>query len=363
MNIRIIEDVIEVFHQYGDTIRFDYERFEEALNDQAPDLLDECYLVVLGMKIGIFDAMIFDENIDFRGYVDYLVEAVELSERDAVFMVSIFDILVKEVGYYFEIPNMDELLKESYQRNDFDHLMVIAKTYFMGFGVLQDYEKAFQIYSYLFSQGDERGAYYLGYMYEHGYGIEKDIEKAIMYYQSHQDDLTDFRLGVFYMLGQYVEKDEEKALEYLTLSHEAESYLYQGMLLEKRREYADAFQAYYQGAKLFQRECMYKAALFLKLGFGVDLDLNEAYRYFEYGYFLLHGESAYELSMMYFDGLVVDKDVQKALTYLHQAASLYSQEACLALAQFYDLGRYVQKNHQKAIQYYQKANEIQDAKG
>lgn len=28
------------------------------------------------------------------------------------------------------------------------------------------------------AHGDDRGAYYLGYMYEHGYGVETDIEKC-----------------------------------------------------------------------------------------------------------------------------------------------------------------------------------------
>lgn len=54
MDIRIIKVIIDVFNHYGDTIRFDYERFEEALNDEANDLLDECYLIVLGIENGSF---------------------------------------------------------------------------------------------------------------------------------------------------------------------------------------------------------------------------------------------------------------------------------------------------------------------
>ncbi len=358
MDIRIIKVIIDVFNHYGDTIRFDYERFEEALNDEANDLLDECYLIVLGMKMSLFDAMIFDEDIDLRGYVSYLVDQANLSEDEALFMVAVFNTLIQEVGYYFEIPDIDVLLQDAYQRNDFEHLSIIARTYFLGFGVAQDYEKAFEIYSYLYGHGDDRGAYYLGYMYEHGYGVETDIEKALLYYESRQDDLTSFRLGIFYMFGQYVPQDYEKAYDYLSLSHYEEAYLYKGILLEMQREHAQAFLAYHEGAKLFQVECLYKAGLCLKLGLGVEINLKQASCYFQYAYYLLHGESAYELSMMYFDGLAVLKDEKKALKYLHQSASLYCQDACLALGQFYQLGRYVKRNDRKAKYYYQEAESI-----
>ncbi|MFR6098748.1 tetratricopeptide repeat protein [Longibaculum muris] len=360
MDIRIIQSVLDVFEHYGDTIRFDFDRFEEAMNDEAPDLLDECYLVVLGMKLGVFDAMVFDEDVDLRGYVDYLVNACELNEKEALFLVSVFEVLVDEVGYYFEIPNMDELLQDAYQRNDFEHLFVIGKTYFLGFGVTQDYEKAFEIYSYLYGHGDDRGAYYLGYMYEHGYGIEMDIEKALMYYENTSDDLTCLRLGLFYMLGKYVHKDLDKALSYFESSHEKEAYLYQGLLLEAKREHAQAFEAYLRGARLFQKDCLYKVGICLKLGLGVDVNMQEAHRYFEYAYDLLHEDGAYELAMMYFDGLTVKKDEKKAIHYLIQAAALNSLDANLALARFYELGRYVERNHRQSLYYYQKAQQINE---
>lgn len=358
MDIRIIENVLDVFDHYGDMIRFDYDRFEEALNDEAMDLPDECYLIVLGMKMGIFDAMIFDEDIDLSGYVSYLKEHAQLSEDEAYFMVAVFYTLIQETGYYFEIPEIETLIHDAYKRNDFDHLSIIAKTYFLGFGVSQDYEKAFEIYSYLYGLGDDRGAYYLGYMYEHGYGVERDVEKALMYYECHRDDLTCFHLGVFYMLGQYVDKDLRRSYQYLNDSHYDEAYFYKGLLLESQREYAQAFEAYYEGAKIFQVECMYKAGLCLKLGIGVEMDIQRAFELLRYAYYSLHGESAYELSMMYFDGLTVEKSEKKALNYLHQAARLHSYDACILLSQFYQSGRYMKRDYQKSSYYYQRAKAI-----
>ena len=360
MDVGIIQIVFDVFDQYGDIIRFDIERFEEALNDEAPNLMNECYLVVLGVKTGLFDAMIFDKEIDLKGYVDYVMDVLSLGEDEALFMVSILKTIVHEMGYYFAIPDMDQLLNQAYQRQDFHQLDVIAKTYFQGFGVQQDYEKSFEIYNFLYSQGDDRGAYYLGYMYEHGYGVEKNIEKAFMYYRSREDDLCYYQLGRFYMLGRYVSCDYEKAYEYLKSSHYAEAYFYRGLLLEQQRDYAGAFESYFEGAQLFQAECIYQLAMYLKRGLGVDRDMQEAYHYFKYAYYLLHGESAYQLALINFDGLVCKKDEQLALHYLHQATLLYSQEACLTLARFYEFGYYVEKNIQKSIMYYQKANDIHE---
>lgn len=359
MDIRIIQVVLDIFDHYGEMIRFEHERFENALNDEAPDLMDECYLVALGFKIGVFDAMIFDEDLDERGYVDYLQEAIKLSEKEALFLVAVLKTILDEIGYYFEIAHIEDLYQQSFQRQDFDQLLIIAKTYFKGFGVAQDYEKAFQIYSYLYSQGIERGAYYLGYMYEYGYGVEKDIEKAILYYQSYEDDYTCLRLGYFYMLGLYLLRDDDKAYEYLSKSHLKEAYFYKGMLCEMHKDYAGAVEAYYHGAKLFHSASLYKLATCLRMGVGVDLNIKEAFQYYEYDYFLLNGESAYQLSTFYFDGIVVDKDEKKAMRYLNQAAMLKSYEACLTLAQFYEFGYHVKKNHREALAYYQKASQIQ----
>ena len=225
-----------------------------------------------------------------------------------------------------------------------------------------NYEKAFEIFSYLHDNGILESCYYLGYMYEHGDGVEQDIAKALAYYREQCDSQSSLRLGLFYMYGQYVEQDSNQAMHYFLNSHEKESYLYQGILLERQKDYSSAFQAYLKGAKCFQKDCLYKTGLLLKLGLGVELNMEDAIHYLTYGYYLLHEECAYELAMLYFDGVALKKDVKKALQYLHQAARLNSYEACLLLSQFYELGRYVKKHHGYALSYYQQAQMIKEGK-
>lgn len=359
MDISIIQSVLNVFTQYGENIRLDIEKFENALNDEAPQLLDECYLIVQGIKLDLLDAMIFDEDLDNKSYVDFLTNEKQFSEEEALFMVGVFKAIVNQMGYYFEIPQLEDYLKNAYQKDDYRQLFLFAHAYFDGFGVSQDYSKAFEIYQYLYQQGILQSAYYLGYMYEYGYGVEQDISKALDYFYQSQDSQTYYHLGKMYMFGQHVDRDEEKAFECFDKSHDPLAYYYQGLLCEERRDWALAFEKYYEGAKLFQVECLYKVAMFLRRGLGVDLNLIEAKKYFQYAYYLLHGNSAYELSMMYFDGISVEKDEKKAMRYLTQAASLNSIPANQTLAHFYELGMHVKKNYTKAIEYMQRAQELE----
>ncbi len=359
LDIDIVKAVMNVFDEYGDSIRYDYDRFEEALNDEAPQLMDECYLVVLGMKAGIFDVMIFEENIDISGYKEYIMKRLSLSEEEAIFMIAIFQQLIKEIGYYFTVTDIDQLVKQSYDQGDLGHLFILARSYFNGFGTKQDYEKAFEIYSYLYGLGYHECAYYLGMMYEHGYGVETDKEKAMLYYTSHEDDLTCLRLGMIHMFGLTDKKDLDTALSYFQKSHESEAYFYSGCILEYHRNYSGAFQAFYKGAKKFESNCLYKAAICLKTGIGVEKDSDLAQKYFQYGYYLHNGDCTYELALHYLQHGVFEKEKLKGVHYLKQAVSMRSQIACVTLAQFYRFGQYVEADIQKFEYYLRRAYEIE----
>ncbi len=358
-NKEIINVVLHVYDYYGETIRFDIERLEEALNDENHYLLEECYLFVQAMKLGLYDAMIFDEDIDRHGYITYLIEEHQFKEDEAVFMVAICQNIINKMGYYFEIPEFLEMLKTSYENNDLDQLSIIARTYFEGFGVSQDYEKAYEIYSYLYGLSYESGAAYLGYMCEYGLGVPLDEKQAYFYYSHTHDDLCLYYLGLMYLHGKYVEKDEEKALECFLKSEYDDAYMYQGLLLERQKKYPEAFIAYLKGAKLYQEECLFKTGEYLVSGLGVEKNVEEAFRYFKYGYEFNQGDCAYQMAMLILDKYI-SCDTKVAIRLLKDATSLYNQQSCLVLARFYEFGYYVEKDINKSIYYYQKANQIKD---
>lgn len=358
-NKNIIKSVLNIYDHYGETIRFNIERFEEVLNDENHNLMEECYLFIQSLRLGLYDAMIFDEDIDRHGYITYLMIEHSFNEEEAVFMVSICQSIINKMGYFFEIPELQSMLKEAYDYNDYDQLSVIARTYFEGFGIKQDYEKAYEIYSYLYEQGYDHGASFLGYMYEYGLGVTQDEEKAYQYYSNTHDDLCYYYQGLMYLHGKYVDMDMEKALECFIKSEYEDSYMYQGLLLENKKQYSQAFNSYQKGAKLYHEECLYKTGQMLCNGIGVEKNIQEASLYYTYGYDFNHGDCAYELALLILENHI-DYSEDIALRLLHDGVLLHNQNACLLLANFYEFGRYVKEDKQKSIYYYQKANQIKD---
>lgn len=347
MDIRIIQTVLDVFDHYGEPIRFDKERFEEALNDEAPELCDECYLVVRGMGLGIYDAMMFDENgedIEIGAYVDALIYDFGFSEEEAVFVIHVFYALIKQMGYYFEVGDIEEVLEQAYADNQFVHMYIVAKSFFYGTGVRQDYTRAFEIFNYLKEHQDYSGAYYLGYMYEYGFGIEEDKEKANECYFLGNDDLCFYKMGMHY----YRKHDDQYALTCFEKSQYEKSFYYKGKILENRKEYADAFMSYHQGAKRYQGDCLYKIGKMLDEGIGTLKDKEEALKYFKLGYYALHKECAFELGYRN----IQQGNIKMGLGILKQAALLESVSAAMLLAKYYENGQYVDKNIKIANKYY-----------
>ena len=348
MDIRIIQSVLDVFENYGEAIRFDKDRFEEALNDEAPDLCDECYLVVRGMGLGIYDAMMFDDNgedIEIGAYVDALAYDFGFSEEEAVFVVNVFYSLIRQVGYYFEVGDIEDVLKEAYEKQLYIHLHIVAKSFFYGTGVSQDYTRAFEIFNYLKEHQDYSGAYYLGYMYEYGFGVEEDKGKAKECYFLGNDDLCLYKMGMHY----YHKHDDQYAIACFDKSRYEKSYYYKGLIFENRKEYADAFISYHQGAKRYHGDCLYKSAKMLEEGVGTLKNKEEALKYYKLGYYTLHGECAYELGYDY----IKKGNIKKGLGILKQSALLESVNAAALLAKFYETGQYVEKNIKIANKYYE----------
>lgn len=348
MNIRIIQTVLDVFDKYGESIRFDKDKFENALNDESPELCDECYLVVRGMGLGIYDAMMFDENgedIELGAYIDALSYDFGFSEEEAVFVIHVFYSLIKQVGYYFEVGDIEEVLENAYENDLFIHLYIVGKSFFYGTGVRQDYTRAFEIFNYLKEHQDYSGAYYLGYMYEYGYGIEEDKEKANECYFLGHDDLCFYKMGMHY----FAHHDDQYAFTCFEKSNYEKSFYYKGMILESRKDYAGAFMSYHQGAKRYQGDCLYKIGKMLEEGIGTLKNKEEALRYYRLGYYSLHAECAFELGYDY----IQRGNIEEGLGILKQSALLDSVSAAMLLAKYYENGQYVEKNIKIANKYYE----------
>ena len=118
------------------------------------------------------------------------------------------DIKIKKSKYEecFELANM----------GDINAIYRLAEMYYYGTDIDKDYEKAYIWYSKAGEQGFAPAQHSLGLMYEKGYGVAKDFAQAIKWYSkaAEQDyELSLFKLGQMYKVGQGVKIDYRKALE------------------------------------------------------------------------------------------------------------------------------------------------------
>ena len=93
----------------------------------------------------------------------------------------------------------------------------LGSMYYKGTGVFQDYDKAFELINWAYSQGNTWGVYYLGTAYFYGRGTQQDYVKAreILEKVDWNNREVQYCLGVIYGQGLGVEPDIPKAVGYL----------------------------------------------------------------------------------------------------------------------------------------------------
>ena len=112
-----------------------------------------------------------------------------------------------------------ELFNELAEKYDFQYAKsFIGAMYYWGEYVEQDNAKAYEIFSELVEKYDDVDSkIYIAKMYQFGKDIEQDYEKAFKIYEEVVEkegiDSAKFYMTIMYYYGQYVERDYEKAYE------------------------------------------------------------------------------------------------------------------------------------------------------
>jgi TPR repeat protein len=81
----------------------------------------------------------------------------------------------------------------------------------------KDYKTAFKLFKTLAEQGNPEAQANLGYMYEYGQGIDKDLASAVQWYRAAAEQGTGWaqtNLGIAYLNGNGVKKDENEAAKW-----------------------------------------------------------------------------------------------------------------------------------------------------
>lgn len=123
----------------------------------------------------------------------------------------------------------------AYKYNDFESKLNIAYMYYFGNDYIkQDFKVAFEKFNEI-KNGDVDGSilYYIGYMYDNGYGTTKDEKLAFEYYKKSAEKgftFAEYALGQAFLQGIGVKANDAEAIFWLSKAVEKGDYMSQYVL-------------------------------------------------------------------------------------------------------------------------------------
>lgn len=181
-------------------------------------------------------------------------------------------------------------LQRSAENGDAKAMTELGKCYYLGKGVEESGDKAFQWLSKAADAGNANAFYWLGACYQYGFGTAKDQMKALNNYTKGADlgDTSSMNsLAIFLENGDGVPKNLERAIYWYTRAAElGDAYAmnnlgtcyYLGDGVTKDLEKAVYW--YSKGAELGNGNAMGNLAICYDNGDGVPADKNEAYKWY-----------------------------------------------------------------------------------
>ena len=237
-----------------------------------------------------------------------------------------------------------DLFEESESKGNYYASIQLGNIYMEGTkNIDRDYEISRDYYRRAILNGLPEGYYGLGKIYANGFGVEKDIDKAYLYFEKVIEEGKDsffiasscLEIGKLYSFGEKRdntgEDDEPEYLKALEWFEKAESSNF--MAID------------------------YMAFLYVVLGWGLETGEDKVLELYEKAANAGYIESMKSLGGIYIDGNYVEQDVKKGLEWYEKAAALNDGEAYYKLGQIYDEGKLVEANSKMARDYYEKAED------
>lgn len=106
--------------------------------------------------------------------------------------------------------------------NDIEAMYNIANMYYLGQGVLQDFNVAYDWYERAADEGDALSMYNISLLYERGEGVDRDSEDAFEWCEKAAEvglPLAMYKLGLMYIKGYGVEQDMSEAKEWINRAY------------------------------------------------------------------------------------------------------------------------------------------------
>lgn len=228
------------------------------------------------------------------------------------------------------------------------------------------YKIAVQCYRTAAEVGDSLGMNNLAWMYQNGYGVEKDVDKAIDWYLMSAylgNDQAMINLGNLYEFSEGVKQNDSKAFlwyqQAAELGNPTGLFNYANMLHHGRGTSQNKEKAYEIFSFLYKENIPNTAfymGLYHQEGWCIKQDYKKALKYYCEGIEIDNCMYCYnQIGVIYGKGLGVKKDIPKALYYYSEAAKRGDALSFTNIAYLYEIGDGVKRDRDKAILFYQLA--------
>ncbi len=240
-----------------------------------------------------------------------------------------------------------------------------------GYGVSINYEKAIQWYKKSVERGNPIAQNRLGEMYAQGVGVEANYSEALALFEksSSQNYPKAFtNIGYMYYIGSGVDKDYKRALDYFLKAAnqgEVNAQTYLGIMYSKgygvNTNAVESAKWYQKAAEQGNNQALYNLGIMNVLGQGVKQDYKKAVNLFLQAAENNYAPAQAKLGYMYENGMGVKKNYSTAIKWYRKAIEQGEPKALIYLGEMYFLGKGVKKDYSEAAWLIQQAAQQGDA--
>jgi TPR repeat protein len=220
-------------------------------------------------------------------------------------------------------------LRQRADQGDASAQYELARLYYQGKGLPQDYKQAADWYRKAADQGNPKGQYGIGFMYYYGKGVPQDYAAALGWYRKAAEQgyaKAQYDIGYSYYEGKEVSLD-----------------------------YSEAARWFRKGADQGNVKAQYVLALMYQEGKGLPQDCTQALDWWRKAADQGDSISQYALGYTYYEGKEVPQDYIEAVRWYRKAGDQGDVRAQSYLGYLYSNGKGVPRDYVESARWYRKA--------
>lgn len=264
-----------------------------------------------------------------------------------------------------------ENYREAARRGDAEAQYRLGWCYEDGRGVDKDMREALHWLRKAAGQGHAAAQNHLGWCYRNGVGVEQDAAEAVRWFRSSAElgyASGQCNLGLCYRNGYGVDKDNSEAIKYFRMAAEqgyakAQYYLGEAYFLgnQIKQDTTEAVRWFHAAAEQGLAEAQQGLGMCYVLGNGTEQDETKAVTWFRKAAKQGLAAAQDSLGWCYYYGKGVEKDATEATKWFRLAAEQGDATAQHSLGMCFLLGRGVEKDEAKAKELLRSARTKEDA--